>query len=144
MFKKRCNFKKMQILKRLNILSAWLSAWLFAWLSALRKVIHPPPDYPSPGYLLPSYLPSYSSGYLMLPNLTNQSIKLSDGDLQCEWNSDISNEYGKNFGHHYPSLISWYLNIFLNCNAVLWDGEWFFSEPLTLNVMTCFNDIFGQ
>ena len=25
----------------------------------------------------------------MLPNLTNQFIKLSDGDLQCEWNSDI-------------------------------------------------------
>ena len=25
----------------------------------------------------------------MLPNLTNHFIKLSDGDLQCEWNSDI-------------------------------------------------------
>ena len=32
------------------------------------------------------YLPSYSSSYLMLPNLTNQFIKLSNGDLQCEWN----------------------------------------------------------
>ena len=31
----------------------------------------------------------YSSGYLMLSNLTKQFIKLSDGDLQCEWNSDI-------------------------------------------------------
>ena len=30
------------------------------------------------------YQPSYSSVYLMLPNLTNHFIKLSDGDLQCE------------------------------------------------------------
>ena len=37
------------------------------------------------GHLPPGYLP----GYLMLPNLTNHFIKLSDGDLQCEWNSDI-------------------------------------------------------
>ena len=27
--------------------------------------------------------------YLTIPNLTNQFIKLSDGDLQSEWNSDI-------------------------------------------------------
>ena len=54
-----------------------------------------PPGYP-PGYL-PSYPPGYPPGYplgyppgyLMLPNLTNQFIKLSDGDLQCESNSDI-------------------------------------------------------
>ena len=32
------------------------------------------------GHLPPGYLP----GYLMLPNLTNHFIKLSDGDLQCE------------------------------------------------------------
>ena len=25
----------------------------------------------------------------MLPNLSNQFIKLFDGDFQCEWNSDI-------------------------------------------------------
>ena len=31
-------------------------------------------------HLPPGYLP----GYLMLPNLTNHFIKLSDGDLQCE------------------------------------------------------------
>ena len=40
-----------------------------------------------PGYLtrdLPGGLPSDLLGYLMLPNLTNQFIKLSDGDLQCE------------------------------------------------------------
>ena len=30
-----------------------------------------------------------SAWILMLPNLTNHYIKLSDGDLQCEWNSDI-------------------------------------------------------
>ena len=45
-----------------------------------------------PGHLpiyAPNYQPGYPSGYLMLPNLTNQFIKLSDGDLQCEWNSDI-------------------------------------------------------
>ena len=37
----------------------------------------------------PSYPHSYPSSYLMLPNLINQFIKLSDGNLQCEWNSDI-------------------------------------------------------
>ena len=50
-----------------------------------------PPGNP-PSYLpnhLPDYLPSYPPGNhpssnLMLPNLTNQFIKLSDGDLQCE------------------------------------------------------------
>ena len=45
-----------------------------------------------PGHLPvypPSYPPSYPSSYLMLPNLTNQFIKLSDGNLQCKWNSDI-------------------------------------------------------
>ena len=54
-----------------------------------------PPGYP-PGYLPryppgypPGYPLGYPPGYLMLPNLTNQFIKLSDGDLQCEWNSDI-------------------------------------------------------
>ena len=36
---------------------------------------HPPTGHP------PSV---YPPGYLMLPNLTNQFIKLSDGDLQCE------------------------------------------------------------
>ena len=41
---------------------------------------HPPPGYPPPSYPPPGYLPSY----LMLPNLTNHFIKLSDGDLQCE------------------------------------------------------------
>ena len=30
------------------------------------------------------YPPGYPPGYLMLPNLTNQFIKLSSGDLQCE------------------------------------------------------------
>ena len=30
-----------------------------------------------------------SARFLMLPNLTNHYIKLSDGDLQCEWNLDI-------------------------------------------------------
>ena len=53
-----------------SITSAWLSTGLSAWL--------------------PAQLSAQSSpGYLMLPNLTNQAIKLSDGDLQCEWNSDI-------------------------------------------------------
>ena len=42
-----------------------------------------PPVYP------PGYPSSYPQGYLMLPNLTNQFIKLSNGDLQCEWNSEI-------------------------------------------------------
>ena len=37
------------------------------------------------GYRPPSYPPSY----LMLPNLTNQFIKFSNGDLQWEWNSDF-------------------------------------------------------
>ena len=58
--------------------------------TAQRPVI--PPGYParlSSPVIQPSYLPGYSSGYLMLTNLTNQFIKLSDGDLQCEWNSDI-------------------------------------------------------
>ena len=50
--------------------------------------------------VIPRYLPAYPPGYppgpgyppenLMLPNLTNQFIKLSDGDLQCELNLDIS------------------------------------------------------
>ena len=40
----------------------------------------PPPGYPPLSYPPPGYLP----GYLMLPNLTNHFIKLSDGDLQCE------------------------------------------------------------
>ena len=30
------------------------------------------------------YLPGYPPDYLMLPNLTKQFIKLSDGDLQWE------------------------------------------------------------
>ena len=37
--------------------------------------------------------PGYPPGYLMLPNLTNQFIELSDRDLQCEWNSDILIKY---------------------------------------------------
>ena len=45
-----------------------------------------------PSYLpdnLPDHSPSYPPGnqpssYLMLPNLTNQFIKLSDGDHQCK------------------------------------------------------------
>ena len=47
--------------------------------------VHPPPSYSPLGYPPPSYPPpGYPPGYLMLPNLTNQFIKLSDGDLQCE------------------------------------------------------------
>ena len=48
---------------------------------------YPPPPWPS--VYQPSYPHSYPSSYLMLPNLINQFIKLSDGDLQCEWNSDF-------------------------------------------------------
>ena len=69
--KKRCHtpfFKKDATLCHLHL-----------FLSRLLKKTLPP------GHPPPSYLP----GYLMLPNLTNQFIKLSDGDLQCEWNSDI-------------------------------------------------------
>ena len=49
------------------------------------------PSYPSgyPPRYLPNYPPGYPPSYLMLPNLTNQFIKLSDGDHQCEWNSDL-------------------------------------------------------
>ena len=45
----------------------------------VHPVIHP----------LPCHLPGYSYSYLMFTNLTNHFIKLSYGDLQCEWNSDI-------------------------------------------------------
>ena len=47
----------------------------------------PPPNYLpgyQPGHLpiyAPNYQPGYPSGYLMLPNLTNQFIKLFDGGL---------------------------------------------------------------
>ena len=34
-------------------------------------------------------LPGDPPDYQMFPNLTDQFIKLSDGNLQCEWNSDI-------------------------------------------------------
>ena len=44
---------------------------------------YPPPPWPS--VYQPSYPHSYPSSYLMLPNLINQFIKLSNGDLQCEW-----------------------------------------------------------
>ncbi len=46
-----------------------------------------PPNYLpgyQPGHLpiyAPNYQPGYPSGYLMLPNLTNQFIKLFDGGL---------------------------------------------------------------
>ena len=36
----------------------------------------------------------------MPPNLTNQFIKLSDGDLQCEWNSDIFSKVLKRYHFH--------------------------------------------
>ena len=52
---------------------------------------YPPLGYPPPSYLsgyltrdLPGGLPGDPLSYLMLPNLTNQFIKLSDGDLQWE------------------------------------------------------------
>ena len=84
-------FKKMQLiqflflvirpiipthLKRHNFFSftsARLSTRLYAWLSA---------------GLSARLSTQLSAWFLMLPNLTNHYIKLSDGDLQCEWNSD--------------------------------------------------------
>ena len=62
----------------------------FEQMSRVGSRDHPPANYLpgyQPGHLpiyAPNYQPGYPSGYLMLPNLTNQFIKLSDGDLQCE------------------------------------------------------------
>ena len=64
--------------------SAWLSAHSYPPLSALLS-------------------DRLSVSYLMLPNLTNQFIKLSDGDLQCEWISDI-----------FCFVLKWFL-LFLIC-----------------------------
>ena len=44
-----------------------------------------------------SYLPGYPPGYLMLPNLTNQFIKLSNGNL---WRSSV----WMKFGHFFTSI----------------------------------------
>ena len=67
----------------------------FEQMSRVGSRDPPPPNYLpgyQPGHLpiyAPNYQPGYPSGYLMLPNLTNQFIKLSDGDIQCEWNLDF-------------------------------------------------------
>ena len=60
---------------RQTFLSALLSARLSAWLSARLSA---------------QLSAQLSTRFLMLPNLTNHYIKLSDGDLQCEWNSDVN------------------------------------------------------
>ena len=52
--------------------SAWLSAQLSTWF---RLVICP---------VIRKLSAQLSAWFLMLPNLTNHYIKLSDGDLQCE------------------------------------------------------------
>ena len=49
--------------------------------------VHPQKDVTLPFSPPPSGYPPLSyppPNYLMLPNLTNHFIKLSDGDLQCE------------------------------------------------------------
>ena len=74
--KKRCHtpfFKKGATFCRSHL---FLSHLLKRHNFTARSSSWPPPGYPP-------------SSYLMLPNLTNQFIKLSDGDLQCKWNSDI-------------------------------------------------------
>ena len=52
-----------------------------------------------------SYLPGYPPGYLMLPNLTNQFIKLSNGNL---WRSSVWMKFGHFFEcyhiHYFLSL----------------------------------------
>ena len=60
----------------------------------LRTAVHPviSPCYPARLYrpvIPPGYQAQLSARLFMLPNLTNQFINLSNGDLQCEWNSDI-------------------------------------------------------
>ena len=84
---------------------------------------HPPPSYPPPGY---------PPGYLMLPNLTNQFIKLSDGDLQCKWNSDIFetilivDEVWVHFSFSF--LIVWSTDFFCYSNIWCWE----FSDSLAI------------
>ena len=68
-------------------LSTQLSARLSAQLSARLSTSVIRPSYP-PG-LSARVIWGYSSSYLMLSNLTNHFNKLSNGDLQCEWNSDF-------------------------------------------------------
>ena len=72
------SFAAFFILKRCNF---------FSLASFSLSSYTPDPSYPPE--LSALIRPSYSSVFLILPNLTNQLIKLSDGDLQCEWNSDI-------------------------------------------------------
>ena len=86
--------------------------WIF-FLSFHSHLTSCPPGYP-PSYLL-GYLLGYPSSYLMLPNLTNQFIKLSDGDLLCEWNSDIFIiDFSKTEKEFFVNIIVW--NILL-----IWD-----------------------
>ena len=78
--KKKCDFlkeKKMQMIKKRKKL-------------LLFSLLGPKPSSRKkffcylPGHLpiyAPNYQPGYPSGYLMLPNLTNQFIKLFDGGL---------------------------------------------------------------
>ena len=64
---KRCKFWKDSTFYLPGYLPGYSPGYLpSARLSTRRLIIHPP---------------GYSSGYLMLPNLTNQLIKLSNGDL---------------------------------------------------------------
>ena len=51
-------------------------------LTFVKKDANLPPGHPPLPCLLLSCYPPIG----MLPNPTNQFIKLSDGDLQCEWN----------------------------------------------------------
>ena len=90
-----------------------------------------PPVY-SPSYP-PSYPPGYQPGYpVTLPNLTNQFIKLSDGDLQCEWNSDIFetilivDEVWVHFSFSF--LIVWSTDFFCYSNIWCWE----FSDSLAI------------
>ena len=84
---------------------------------------HPPPGYPPSGF---------PPGYLMLPNLTNQFIKLSDGNLQCEWNSDIFetilivDEVWVHFSFSF--LIVWSTDFFCYSNIWCWE----FSDSLAI------------
>ena len=80
------------------------------------------PSYPSryPPRYLPNYPPGYPPSYLMLPNLTNQFIKLSDGVLQCEWNWDIFNTNLSCFRNFTVFLNQVFRKLFLDKEKTLW------------------------
>ena len=72
-------------LKRQNYAISFLKRHNFLWFTSVSFTTllpgYPPSDSPGDS---PGDPPGDSPGHLMLPNLTNQFIKLSDGDLQCK------------------------------------------------------------